>query len=400
MTTFGHQNTFRRLAGTLAMSVAFLFAGALMQGNLAQGAEKAAAKYRAYFGTYTKNESKGIYVAEFDTKTGMLSEARLVAEVENPSFLAIHGNGKLLYATSEIGNYENKDSGAVYAYAINAETGGLTLLNAQATGGAGPCHLIVDPSGKNVLVANYHGGSVACLPLKEDGSLKSSSTFIQHSGSSVNPQRQEGPHAHSINVDITNKYAFAADLGLDKVLVYQFDASQGTLKPHSPAYASVPAGGGPRHFSFHPDYKFAYTNNEMTSSVTAFQWNATRGVLTPIQTISTLPGGKPVPGNSTAEIRVHPNGRFLYVSNRGHNSIAVFGIDTSTGLLTAIEQPSSGGMVPRNFNFDPTGKYLLAANHNSNNVVVFELNAKTGKLQSKVQELTVPFSVCVRFVAY
>lgn len=356
-------------------------------------------KLRVYIGTYTGGDSQGIYVCVLDLESGELSQPKLAAETTNPSFLAIHPSRRFLYAVGEIADFRGQKSGGVSAFAIDKQTGQLELLNQQSSQGAGPCHLVVDATGKNVLVANYGGGSVACLPITEDGSLSKATAFVQHHGSSVNPQRQQGPHAHSINAAPGNRFAMAADLGLDKVLVYRFDAERGTLEPNDPPSVSVKPGGGPRHFAFHPSGKFAYTNNEITLTVTAFRYDAADGVLTELQTISTLPQGtEQDSGNSTAEVRVHPNGRFLYVSNRGHNSIAIFTIDPSTGKLTPAGHEPTRGEIPRNFNLDPTGRFLLVANQNTHNVVVFRVHPRTGKLEATGSQIDVPSPCCVRFM--
>ena len=244
---------------------------AMMTTQTASAAEKTSedARLRMYVGTYTGGDSQGIYTCELDLATGQLSAPKLAAEAVNPSFLAIHPSEKLLYAVGEVDVMNGKKTGGVSGFTIDADTGVLTLINQQSSGGGGPCHLVVDETGTNVLVANYGGGSVACLPIGDGGRLDEASTFIQHTGSSVNPQRQKGPHAHSINCDPTNRFAVAADLGLDKVLVYKFDADAHTLVPNDPPSVSVPAGGGPRHFAFHPNGRFAYTNNEITLTTTA-----------------------------------------------------------------------------------------------------------------------------------
>jgi 6-phosphogluconolactonase len=355
-------------------------------------------KLRVYVGTYGRGTGNGIFVCELDRKTGRLSPAKLAAEAVNPSFLAIHPSRRFVYAVGEMNDFDRNRSGAVSAFAVNPKTGQLKLINQQSSGGPGPCHLVVDATGNNVLVANYGGGSVACLPLKQDGSLIKASTFIQHEGSSINPRRQQGPHAHSINLDAGNRFAVAVDLGLDKVLVYRFDAKKGTLTPNDPPFVSVKPGGGPRHFAFHPSGKFAYTNNEITLTLTAFGYDAKQGVLNELQTLSTLPAGTPTKGFSTAEVRVHPTGKFVYVSNRGHNSIAIFTVDLKTGQLTAAGHESTRGETPRNFNLDPTGRFLLAANQSTNNVVVFRINRKTGQLTATGSEIKVPSPVCIRFM--
>jgi 6-phosphogluconolactonase len=350
-----------------------------------------------FFGTYTSGKSEGIYRTTLDLKTGALSEPELAAKVENPSFLALHPSGRFLYAAGELSNFEGKPGGAVSAFALDAKTGALTLLNQQSSRGAGPCHLVVDRTGQNVLVANYGGGSVAVLPIEKDGRLKSASSFIQHEGKSVNPRRQEAPHAHSINLDPAGAFAVVADLGLDKVLVYRFDPAAGMLTANNPPHATVSPGAGPRHFAFHPSGRFAYVINEMNSTVTAFAYDAEKGALSEIDTESTLPG--PQQGNSTAEVQVHPSGKFLYGSNRGHNSLAIFRIDDKTGGLTPAGHQPTGGRTPRNFGVDPTGKFVLAANQGSDLVVVFRVNQETGKLEAAGHSVQVATPVCVKFLA-
>ena len=356
-----------------------------------------AEKVRVYFGTYTNETTRGIYLSTLDPSNGQLSPAELAGEVKNPSFVAIHPSRRFLYAVSEISDFEKKPVGGVSAFAIDPTTGKMTLLNQQSSVGAGPCHLVVDAAGKNVLVANYGGGSVCVLPIAVDGKLVAASSSIQHQGSSVNKQRQEAPHAHSINLDAANKFAFAADLGLDKVMIYHFDGMNGVLTPNDPPAGVVSPGSGPRHFAFHPSGKYAFVNNEMTSSVTVFAYDAAKGALTEIHTISTLP--EPTPGNSTAETVVHPSGKFVYVSNRGHDSIAMFQFEESTGQLKVLGHHTTGGKTPRNFNIDPSGRYLLAANQSTNNVVVLKIDPATGKLTSTGNSIDVGSPVCVKFVS-
>jgi 6-phosphogluconolactonase len=353
-----------------------------------------------YIGTYTDSKSKGIYVSRLDIANGQLSVPELAVETASPSFLAIHPNRRLLYAVGEIDNFAGKKSGAVNAFSIDSKSGRLTLLNQQPSGGAGPCHLVCDRTGKSVLVANYGGGSVSALPIDADGKLGEATAFIQHAGSSVNPQRQKEPHAHSINVDASNRFAVAADLGLDKLLVYRFDAGKGTLVPNDPPHASVKPGSGPRHFAFHPKGRFAYVINEIQCTVTAFEYNAQRGELKEIQTISTLPEGESVQrGYSTAEVQVHPSGKFVYGSNRGHDSIVVYTIDESTGKLAYVENKPTQGKTPRNFGIDPTGAFLLAANQGSDSLVVFRINSSSGRLTPTGQTVEVGAPVCVKFLA-
>ena len=351
---------------------------------------------RVYFGTYSVGDSEGIYVCELDRKKGELSQPRLAAKAANPSFLEVHPSGRFLYAVGELDD-GSKKAGGVSAFAIE-EDGRLTLLNSQSSEGDGTCHITIDKAGQNALVANYGSGSVASLPIHEDGSLGKATAFIQHKGQGINPQRQEGPHAHSINLDAANHFAVAADLGLDKLLVYRFDGAKGTLAPNNPPSVSVAPGSGPRHFAFHPDGKSAFANNEMASTVTAFAYDAKKGAFKEVGTVSTLPKDYDGSENTTAETRVHPNGKFVYVSNRGHDSIAMFRV-TSERSLEPIGHESTRGNVPRNFNIDPSGKFLLAANQESGNVVVFRVNGDTGKLEAAGSEVKVGKPVCVRFLA-
>jgi 6-phosphogluconolactonase len=272
-------------------------------------------------------------------------------------------------------------------------------LNQQSSVGSGPAHLIVDTSGRDVLVANYGGGSVAVLPIETDGRLKPYSAFVQHTGSGVDPQRQKGPHAHSVNVDPENRFAYVADLGLDKVLIYRFDAGKGSLVANDPPFAPLKPGAGPRHFAFHPKGRFAYVINEMDLTITAFSHDAARGALKELQTVSTLPPGQSMqPGYSTAEVQVHPSGRFLYGSNRGHNSITVFAIDEKAGTLTYVENQPTQGDTPRGFGVEPGGAYLLAGNQKSDSVVVFRIDQKTGRLTPTGHKVEVGAPVCVKFV--
>lgn len=356
-----------------------------------------AAEFLVYFGTYTRGESKGIYVSRFDTAGGQFGSIQLAAETPSPSFLAIHPNKRFLFAVSELYETGGPKGGAVSAFEIDRASGKLTFLNKASSRGGGPCHLAIDKTGKFIAVANYGTGSTAVLPIGEDGRLGEASGFQQHSGSSVDPKRQKGPHAHSVNFSPDNRFLMVADLGLDQVLVYRFDAATGTIDPNDPPYATVKPGGGPRHFTFHPNGRFAYAINEMGNTVTAFAYDAKRGALKELQTITTLP--KDFTGtNHTAEVLAHPSGRFLYGSNRGHNSIAVFSIDRK-GTLTSVEQTSTQGEVPRNFNLDPTGAWLLAANQNTDNVVVFRIDQKTGRLEPNGQSARVVAPVCIKFLA-
>jgi 6-phosphogluconolactonase len=303
-----------------------------------------------------------------------------------------------LYAVNEVGKYKGQNSGAISAFAIDRSSGKLTLLNQVASRGADPCYITVDKTGKYVLVANYTGGSVAVFPVLKDGRLGEASAFVQHQGHGTNPERQEGPHAHSIDLSADNHFALVDDLGLDQVISYHFDPSKGSLTPNDPAFAQVDAGAGPRHFAFHPSGKFAYGVNEMHSTVTAYAYDGAAGKLSSLQTISTLPkdfGGQ----NDDAEVQVHPSGKVLYTSNRGRDSIAVFAIDPIKGTLVPVEDVPTQGKTPRSFEIDPTGSFLFAANQKSDNIVVFRIDPGTGRLTATGKILEVASPVCVKFVA-
>jgi 6-phosphogluconolactonase len=352
-----------------------------------------------YVGTYTGGKSEGIYAYRLDLASGKCTPLGLAAEVKNPSFLAVHPNKKFLYAVSEISDLDGRPTGGVSAFAIDASTGKLKKLNDQPSQGAGPCHVIVDKSGRTVMVANYGGGSIASFPIAADGHIAPAASAIQHQGKSVNPQRQEAPHAHSINVDPGNRFAVAADLGLDKVLVYRLDPATSKLEPNDPPFAKVAPGAGPRHFAFHPNGKFAYVINEIACTITAFKYDPQSGRLTEIETVSTLPKGESVqPGYSTAEVQVHPSGRFVYGSNRGHDTISVFAVDPASGKLRLVQNEPTQGKTPRGFGIDPTGRFFLAGNQDSDTITVFRIDEKTGRLAPTGEKLEVGKPVCVKFV--
>ena len=351
---------------------------------------------RVYFGTYTGPKSKGIYVAPFDAATGKLGALRVAGETENPSFLALHPKRPLLYAVNEVDNYEGQKAGSVSAFAIDPATGDLRALSRASSRGAAPCHLVVDRSGRHVLVANYSGGSVASLPIRADGGVGPASSFVQHAGTGADPRRQKGPHGHMIEADKANRFALAADLGLDQILVYRFDAKSGALTPAAPPYASVAPGSGPRHFAFSPDGRDVYVLNEMKVTVAAFKYAG--GKLTEYQTVSAMPGGaEPTSADSGAEIAVHPSGRFVYTSQRGPDNIAVFARDAATGRLTLVEHVASGGKTPRGFGIDPSGRWMLVGNQRSDSVVVFAIDVKTGRLTPTGQTAEVGTPVSVVF---
>src|SRR5882762_214887 len=353
--------------------------------------------YLVYVGTYTGPTSKGIYAFRFDPSSGMSGSIELVSETTNPSFLAVTPSGQFLYAANEISDYQGEKSGGVSAFAVDRKTGKLTFLNEVSSRGAGPCHVALDKTGKYVLVANYDGGSVAAFPVLPDGRLGEASAVVQHSGHGPNAERQEAPHAHEIQLAPDNRFAIAADLGLDKLLVYRFDAVKGTLVANESPFAQVEPAAGPRHFVFHPNSQFVYTLNEMGGSVTSFSYNSGTGTLHNLQTVSSLP--KDFKGhNDSAEIVADPKGKFLYASNRGPDDIAVFAIDAAKGTLQPVEHVPTKGKAPRNFAIDPTGKYLFVANQESNNIVVFRNDPKSGRLADTGQVMQVPSPVCIVFL--
>ncbi len=360
----------------------------------------AAQRYRMYVGTYTGPKSQGIHGFTLDAHSGSVDSLGLVATAKDPTFLAVHPNGKSLYAANEVGEWNGAPGGYVSAYRIDAASGHLSLLNEQSSVGPGPCHLSVDRTGQCVLVANYGGGSVCVLPLNADGSLRPHSAFVQHTGSSINPARQKAPHAHSFNVSPDNRFAFAADLGLDRIVVYRLAANEGRITPNDPPYAVLTPGSGPRHFAFHPGGGSAFVINEMTCTLTAFRYDAARGVLTETQTVSTLPPGEiKRPEFSTAEVVVHPAGRFVYGSNRGHHSIVVFAIEPGTGRLRWIQNESTQGKTPRNFAIDPSGRWLFAENQDSDSIFQYRIDLSTGRLSPTGKRWEVGSPVCIRFVA-
>ena len=369
-----------------------LTAAVIGPSSLARGADE---KLRAYVGTYTGPKAKGIYVFRFDPASGKPGPVELAAEVRSPSFLAIHPGRRFLYAVNESGG-SGKSGGAVSAFAIDEGTGKLSLIDEESSRGDGPCHIAVDAAGKNVLIANYGGGSVAALPISGDGKLGPAATFIQHRGSSVDPGRQKGPHAHAIVLDARNRFALAADLGLDKVIVYRFDPARGSLE--AAGDAGLKPGSGPRHLAFHPDGRRIYVINELSSTLTAFRYDAERGALQDIGTVSTLPEGHSG-RNSTAEIVVHPSGKFVYGSNRGHDSIALFALDAESGMPRLVECRPTGGKTPRNFTVDASGRWLLAANQDSDTITVFRIDPATGKLTREGDALEAPAPVCIELVA-
>lgn len=342
-----------------------------------------------YVGSYTKGPEGGISLLKMDEATGKLENLGVVAAAPNPSFLAVDAKGEFLYSI-----YENSP-GAVAAYRIDRATGKLTLLNKESAKGDGPCHIIVDKARRNVIVSNYGGGSVACLPIKADGSLAAASSFHQHAGTGPNKGRQEAPHAHGAYLSNDEKFALVADLGLDRVVVYHFDAAKGLLTKNEPAAGIMPPGSGPRHGTFNPDGSKFYVINEMTCTVSALTWNATAGTLTPLQELPTTP--KPVPGNSTAEIAFHPNGNVLYGSNRGDNSIVRYSVGKD-GRMKFEDTTSVTGPVPRHFAVHPDGKWMIAGLQEESKVVTFAVDPVSGKLTLHGEPTAVGMPVCLVFL--
>jgi 6-phosphogluconolactonase len=348
-------------------------------------------RWTVYVGTYTNAASKGIYTFRLNCSMGTASEPTLAVESSNPAFLATHPNRRFLYAANE------NPSGSVSAYSIDPANGRAILLNAVSSRGSGPCHVALDGTGRWLFAANYNSGSVAVFPLGVDGKLGEASAVVQHTGSSVDRERQEGPHAHEVVVSADNRFVLVPDLGTDQVVLYHFDASLGALTPATPAFAKIAPGAGPRHLAFRPDGGFVYVLHELAASVTAFRCQK-NGSLDEIQTISMLPDDfKGV--RSGAEIAVHPNGKYLYASNRGHDSIAIFRIDPSKGTLSASGHVSTQGKTPRNFAIDPTGAYLLAANQDSGAIVVFRIDPNGGGLAATGNVVAIPAPVSVVFAA-
>ncbi len=343
-----------------------------------------------FIGTYTRDDSKGIYSLRFNPASGKMSAPQLAVETPNPSFLVLHPDRRVLYACGE------GKEGTVSAFAIDRASGKLSFINSAPSGGSSPCHLVVDVTKKNLIVVNYGAGSTAVIRVKEDGSLGEQTALVQHQGSSQNERRQKSPHAHSVNLSKNNRFAVVADLGTDEYIVYALDSAEGKLQRHSAA--KVRGGSGPRHFAFHPTYRYAFGLNEMGSSVTAFRWDEGKGVLQEIATHSTLPDDFKSQ-NDCSEVLVHPGGRFVYAANRGHDSITIFDFDSKSGGLKTVDHVSTQGKVPRNFRLTPDGNWLIAANQNSASLVVFEIDKSTGKLTPNGQTTRISFPVCIKFLA-
>jgi len=372
-------------------------------GALFQSAVNLANVTLVYAGTYTGAKSKGIYLYRLQTQNSEVSQnillvpLGLAVETTNPSFIELDLKRRLLFCVNEVDMFDGKPGGAVSAFSIDAATGKLTLLNQRSSKGAGPCHLLLDKDGKNLLVANYNGGSVAVLPVGADGRLGEASDVIQHNGKSVNPDRQAGPHAHCVTLDPANRFAFVCDLGLDKVLTYRYDSQRGKLTPHDPAFIPIKAGAGPRHMVFRPDGRFAYVINELNSTINTFAYDAAAGVLKETQTISTLPGYYDGP-NSCAEVDVHPTGKWLYASNRGNETVVLFAIDAKTGELSWIEEQNTGGKTPRHFGIQPSAKHLAIGNQDSDTLLICRIDDGNGRLKPSGVFADCPSPACLKFL--
>ncbi|HUK16392.1 MAG TPA: lactonase family protein [Bryobacteraceae bacterium] len=356
-----------------------------------------------YAGTYTGPKSRGIYFFRLKTENLEVEQnitlvpLGLAVETPNASFLAMDAKRRLVFAVNELDRFQDKPGGAVSVFSVDSATGKLSLLNQVPSMGAGPCHLALDKSGRHLLVANYGSGSAAIFPIAEDGRLAPASDVAQHSGKSVHPDRQKGPHAHCVTLDPAGRFAFVCDLGLDKIFAYRLDAQPGKLVAANPAFTPVKAGSGPRHMVFRPDGRFAYVVNELSSTATVYAYDAKGGVFKEIQTISTLPGYYDGP-NLAAEVDVHPTGRFLYVSNRGNDTVVLFAIDPEAGTLTYIEEQGTGGRTPRHFGIQPSAKHLVIANQESDTLLVCRIDAGNGRLKPSGVFAAAPSPACVQFL--
>jgi 6-phosphogluconolactonase len=362
---------------------------------------------RVYIGTYTEDilfgtgkilqgKGEGIYHLQVDLQTGAMEQVGLTAGVPNPSFLALHPSGRYLYAVNELKEFEDAVSGAASAFSVDSDGASLTFINNKATHGTDPCHLAVHPSGRYLLVANFASGSVCVLPISKDGSLGDATHVVQHQGSSVDPVRQAGPHAHAVNLDPSGRYLFVPDLGLDQLLVYQLDLDRGLLQPADPSTLTLHPGAGPRQLALHPGGRYAYLINELDSTITALRCDMDAALLHKIQTVSTLPDG--FKGASTcAELQVAPSGDFVYASNRGHDSLAIFAVDRTAGTLSLVGHQKTGGRTPRHFTLSPGGELLLVANQDTDNLVSFKPDPTSGQPHPTGHTLPIPTPVCVTF---
>ena len=358
-----------------------------------------AKEFLAYFGTYTNALSQGIYVSQLDADTGKFSVPELAAATPSPCFIAVSPDERFLYTSDSVRSFNGENVGAISAFAVDKSSGKLSLLNRKSSGGSGPCHVSVDATGKILLAANYGSGSVKSFRINADGSIGADGTVIQHQGNGVNASRQASAHAHFITPDPGNHFALACDLGMDKVMIYRINAADATLTTNEIPFGTVPPGSGSRHLAFSPNGKFAYVVNEMGCTITLFAWDAKHGGLTALETVDALPPGDALKDSYTAaEILVHPTGKFVYITLRGHDSVSVFSVAKKTGRLTFVQNLPSGGQVPRGLGIDPTGRWLITGHQKSDNAAAFAIDAKTGKLTPTGQSLTIGSPVDVKFV--
>ncbi len=362
-----------------------------------------------YVGTYTETmhfgsgkilqgKGEGIYVYRLDPSSGALEVLSRATGVANPSYLAFDSAQRFCYAVNELKTHEDKPIGAVSAFAVDPKTGRLGFLNKRLTHGTDPCHVCVAKKSRWVFVTNYSSGSICVLPRGEDGSLGEPADFVQHQGSSIHAIRQQSPHAHSVTFDKANRFAFVPDLGLDKLMVYGFDARRGMLEPHTVPWIKVKPGSGPRHVALHPRGRFVYLINELNSTLVALSYDGRKGTFKPLQVVSTLPEGFDG-ASACADVHLSPSGEFLYASNRGHDSIAIFKVEPRSGRLACVGHEPTQGRTPRSFGIDPTGRFLLAANQDTDAIVTFRIDPLTGRLQPTGHVAQVPTPVCVKFLS-
>lgn len=361
------------------------------------------ATFRFYVGTFTQTvrdaeaRKDGIFWFQLDAETGSLQREGAADCGPNPAYLTLSTDQRYLFAVNEVHEFHGQKGGGLSAFQVDLTTGGLSFLNSQPSYGESPCYVSLDRSGKFALVSNYAGGNIAVYPLLSDGRLGPFSEFIQHGGHGPNPKRQEKAHAHSIQMEASNKLALVADLGLDQVRLYRLDLATGKLQMAVPGEISLHPGAGPRHLDFHPNGKWMYVINELDSTLSVFEVDFRAGIYRHLQTASSLPEG--YDGEKwAADVHVHPNGRWIFASNRAHDSLAMFAIDPETGTVILLGTVPSGGKTPRNFALDPSGKWLLAANQDSDNLVVFALDPTSGRLTPTGSETAIPAPVCVKFV--
>lgn len=361
-----------------------------------------------YVGTYSEpirfgtgqlleGKGKGIYRFRFDPETASLNLVGITEGVRNASYLCFDARREYLYCVNEMKEWNGQFGGGLSAYRVHQETGLLTFLNAKPSRGTDPCHIIIDKTGKYVFVANFASGSFIGYRIEADGSLGEECAFVQHDGTSVDPVRQTGPHAHAVEFDGQGRFVYVPDLGMDKVMIYELDAANGSVKPATQAFVKVKPGAGPRQLVMHPKGRFAYLINELNSTMTAYAYDKATGALDELQTLPTLPDGF-TGKSSCAEVQITPDGRFLYGSNRGHNSLVIYAVDPQTGRLTLVGHESTRGEIPRNFEVNSDGKFLIAANQDTDNLVPFRIDPATGKLSPGGAPIAAGTPICVRFI--